>query len=287
MGYSTIYPLPRHAAQEHRATPALRTVSLPGRPVFSVALHDVAPSTQARCERLIADVQFLGDLRFTLLVVPRYHHQPVTAAFERWIEKRLRAGDELVMHGFTHLDEAAPGHALDHVRRRWYTAGEGEFAALDRTAAEERLRAGREWFARRGWPLRGFVAPAWLLGAGGWHALAAQPFEYTCTLRHLVVIEPDRTTLVALEAWSIVYSTRAAWRRQASRLWNSAVARRQRHRRWMRFELHPGDADHRAIRAAALRTIGNAFDAAREPVTLGCLADQVRAVWRGSERFRP
>ena len=264
--------------------PSLHPVSLPGQPVLSVTLHDVAPATQARCERLIAEVQRLGDLAFTLLVVPRYHHQPATPAFERWIERRLRGGDELALHGLTHLDEAPPGRqVLDRLRRRWYTAGEGEFAAIDRATAEERLAAGRDWFARRGWPLRGFVAPAWLLGEGAWRALRAARFDYTCTIRHLVVIQPGQVAaLPALEAWSIVYSTRAAWRRPVSRLWNEAVARRHRRRPWMRFELHPGDVEYPSVRAAALRLIGAAFDAGREPVTLACLADQVRARARWS-----
>ena len=41
---------------------------------MSVTVHDVAPATQARCEALIADLERIAPLPFTLLVV-RHHQQ--------------------------------------------------------------------------------------------------------------------------------------------------------------------------------------------------------------------
>jgi len=184
-----------------------------------------------------------------LLVVPCYHHQPSTPAFERWIETRLRCGDEIALHGLTHLDEGEPATTWhDRMRRRSYTAGEGEFAALDRHAARERLDAGLRWF-RATWlaGARGFVAPAWLLSAGAWSALCEQPFDYTCTLTQLVSLRSAGTTLRALNAWSLVFSTRSAWRRQASLLWNTALAQWHHNAPLVRFELHPSDVQYAAV----------------------------------------
>src|SRR5262245_32607611 len=127
--------------------PVVSRARFDGPDAMSVTIHDVAPATQEQCERLIARIESIGPLPMTLLIVPRYHHQRPTPAFERWIEARVRRGDELALHGLTHLDEAIPGRGLfARVRRRWYTAGEGEFAALGRTEALDRIEAGRQWF---------------------------------------------------------------------------------------------------------------------------------------------
>jgi uncharacterized protein len=245
---------------------------------LSVTVHDVAPATQARCAALIAALERIAPLSFTLLVVPYWHGQPSDTAFERWVHGRLQRGDELALHGLTHTDEGPqPTDWFERVRRHWYTDDEGEFAALDRAEATRRLETGRRWFAQRDWPLRGFVAPAWLLSRGTWHALLRQPFGYTCTRTSLFALpygmadEPVRV----LHARSIVYSTRAAWRRALSRPWNALVAHEERRHGWMRFELHPTDVQHRAVRESALRLVAGAVDEGREPLTLGAMAERL------------
>ena len=163
------------------------------------------------------------------------------------------------------------------MRRHWYTAGEGEFAGIDHTEALRRLKAGRRWFARREWPVRGFVAPAWLLSEGTWHALLRQPFGYTCTRTSLFALPYGLADLPVrvLHARSIVYSTRTAWRRVVSRPWNALVAQQERRRGWMRFELHPSDIEHRAVCESALRLVSDAVDEGREPLTLGSIAERL------------
>jgi len=257
-------------------------VTLPAheRAALSITLHDVAPATQARCEQLIRRIERIAPVPLTLLVVPRYQGQPTTPVFDHWLDARLHWGDELALHGLTHRDEAPPPRGwIDHMRRRWYTAGEGEFAAIDASEATRRLNAGRRWFARRGWPLRGFVAPAWLLGDGAWRALRRQPFHYTCTRTALLALTrgtPD-APLPALHARSIVYSTRARWRRAMSLQWNAMVARGERRQPWMRFELHPSDVEHPAVCSAALNLIARAVNEGRQPLTLDQMAERLRA----------
>lgn len=245
---------------------------------MSVTLHDVAPATQPRCAQLIAAFERIAPLPFTLLVVPYYHGQSSDAAFEQWLQSRLQRGDELALHGLTHRDAGpAPRNWFDRMRRHWYTDGEGEFASIDSSEATRRLKAGRRWFARRDWPVRGFVAPAWLLSEGTWRALLRQPFGYTCTRTSLFALPyglADQPVRV-LHARSIVYSTRAAWRRAVSRPWNALVAHEERRRGWMRFELHPSDVEHRWVREQALRLVAGAVDEGREPLTLGTIAERL------------
>lgn len=267
MDYGTIYGA---------GTPWTSLARLGGNKAMSITVHDVAPATQANCERLIGRIEHHGRVPLTLLVVPRYHHQCSTVEFERWIERRLRGGDELALHGFTHLDEAQPARGIDHLRRRWYTAGEGEFAAIDSESARQRLEAGRRWFAQRGWPVRGFVAPAWLLGTGAWTALREQPFDYTCTLTRLIELAGAGTTLRALSGRSIVFSTRSAWRRQASLAWNAALAWAQRDAQWLRFELHPGDAEVRPVDTLIGRLLERAFGDRRDVLTLSTVVERLR-----------
>jgi len=251
----------------------------PGGSAVSVTLHDVAPATLARCQQLIDRLQRIAPMAFTLLVVPYYHGQRSSAGFDEWLDARRQAGDELALHGLTHHDDGTPADWLDHVRRRWYTDGEGEFAALDMADATRRFNAGRRWFARRRWPVRGFVAPAWLLGEGAWRALRRQPFDYTCTRTALLALPSNGADAIScmLPARSIVYSTRAAWRRRLSLPWNRFVARLEGAANWMRFELHPSDVEHDAVCESALDLLERAIAQGRQPLTLGAMADRVRA----------
>lgn len=228
-----------------------------------VVLHDAAPATWADCERVRECVREIAPLPITWLAVPRYHGAARDARFEAALDAALARGDELALHGFTHRDEGLPQGAIDRLRRRFYTAGEGEFAALSRGAAAHRIALGRRWFEACGWPLAGFVAPAWLMSPGTLEALDAQGFEYTCTLSRIVSLA-SRTSL---HSQAIVYSTRAAWRRAASLGWNAALAQLQRARPLLRFELHPRDARHAPVRRSWMRLLEAALRE-REATTL-------------------
>jgi predicted deacetylase len=208
-------------------------------------------------------VHEIAPVPLTWLAVPRYHGAPRDAAFEAALGERLAHGDELALHGWCHRDEATATGVFDRWRRTVYTAGEGEFAALPRAEAARRLRDGRAWFEAQGWPLHGFVAPAWLTSAGTWAALDELGFGYTCTLSRLVALPSRRS----LHAQSLVYSTRAAWRRALSLGWNAAVARVERSRPLLRLELHPSDAEHAAVRRSWMRLLAAALRE-REAVTL-------------------
>lgn len=217
---------------------------LPSRPMLSVTIHDVAPVTLPACQRVIEAVREVSDVRMTLLVVPRYHLRPSSRPFEQTLHRFHQQGHELALHGYSHLDDGEPSGWIDHVRRRWYTDGEGEFSALPRDEALRRLEAGRHWFSRRGWPLHGFVAPAWLMSRGTWQALQQMPLDYTATLGSVYSLPAAERFRSACMA----FSTRSAWRRAASLPRNAWVAARWHAQPLVRFELHPHDADHRLIR---------------------------------------
>jgi predicted deacetylase len=217
-------------------------------PALCVSLHDVAPETWPQCRRLLDAIHAVAPVPVSLLVVPEYHRHAATggaaAAYEAELERRLARGDELVLHGYTHLDEAAaPDNWRDRFTRQVYTRSEGEFFAIDEAEARRRIELGLAWFAQRRWPVHGFVAPAWLLGPGAWKALANAPFAYTTTMRRFYFL-PERRSLASR---SLVYTVRNRWRRQLSRAWNSMLCRALDDAPLVRLSLHPTDAAHPEI----------------------------------------
>jgi predicted deacetylase len=206
-----------------------------------VVLHDVAPATWRGCEKLLNAIDAVGPIPVTLLVVPEYHRgSPIDAAprFVRAIEQRIARGDEIVMHGCFHWDDLPVATPAEWLRRRVYTAGEGEFAALGEKSAYARLARGMEAFQRLGWTVRGFVPPAWLLGEGARAALASFPFAYTSTRRCLYTLPDWRPCGGTSLAWSV--GSRA--RRQAFGMLNRWQLLRLRNAPLLRLGIHPVDA---------------------------------------------
>jgi predicted deacetylase len=240
----------------------------PPPPALCVSIHDVAPATWRDCAQLLEALAPLAPLPLTLLVVPDYHGggAALPAWYRHALERRLELGDELALHGWRHLDEGPPPAGwAERARRRLYTAGEGEFAAVPAATAERLLKAGRAWFAAQGWPLAGFVAPAWLLGPGAWAALAEPPpgvprFAYTTTLNGFHALAPRRS----VAAPCLVYSTRSGLRRAASLAWNALP--RGRSAPLLRLALHPADARHPALLRQAVSRLETLL-AEREAMT--------------------
>jgi uncharacterized protein len=214
------------------------------RPTLCIAVHDVAPATWQQCRTLLDLLDELGAPPATLLVVPQYHRLGSIAAdgaFVRAIDQRVARGDELALHGYYHLDDGPASRTpLEWLQRRHLTASEGEFAALTQHEAAARIDAGLRLFDRFGWNVRGFVAPAWLLGAGARAALKHTSLRYTSTHTHLEITADGRCVAAPV----ISASTRSAWRRWTSRRWLRAARHLTRKAPLLRVALHPADASH-------------------------------------------
>jgi predicted deacetylase len=239
-----------------------------------VSIHDVAPDTWPQCERLGQAVRAVADIPLTWLVVPRYHGRaPSAPAMQRALGSLLARGHELALHGYTHLDSAAAQSGLrSRFLRTVYTQGEGEFAAIGEEQARERIALGLAWFAERGWPVRGFVPPAWLLGDAAWRVLREFPFEYTTTMGRFHLLREQR----ALWSPSLVYTARNAAGRLLSPRVNGGLAMLLAPHPLVRLSLHPRDAHSAALVRHAQHLIERLL-AERVPRTKAGFASEFRA----------
>ncbi|MET1081297.1 MAG: DUF2334 domain-containing protein [Pseudomonas sp.] len=233
-----------------------------GEQSVSLVLHDASPLSWAAYRSFVEAVDAFGHVPITWLVVPDFHHrQPLAAhpGFCRYLDVRLARGDEVVLHGLYHCDEGPPPASLSQwFMRRVYTR-EGEFHGLDQTAALARLQTGIELFRRLGWPLQGFVAPAWLMSAGTRQALAHCGLVYTSDRQRLYRL-PGFSPVAAP---SLVWSARSGWRRGASWLLSEAAWRHYRSASLLRLGVHPVDLRHAVARDYWLRLLRQALHAGR------------------------
>ncbi|MES3023868.1 MAG: polysaccharide deacetylase family protein [Pseudomonadota bacterium] len=234
-----------------------------------MSIHDVAPANWSDCLRLLRAVREVADIPLTWLVVPHFHGSEVRApACDEMLACVLSEGHELALHGYTHLD-ALPQHASLRARfvRKVYTQGEGEFAALDTDEARRRLGLGLAWFARRGWPVSGFVAPAWLLGKEAWRAVETSPFDYTTTMSRFHLLPTRRSVFSP----SLMYAARNGVGRRLSPPCASLLASMLAPAPLIRLSLHPRDARHPALLRHAQGLIERLL-AARTPMTKAAFA---------------
>jgi uncharacterized protein len=208
---------------------------------WSASIHDVAPATWPQCLRLL-ELLSAWPVPVSLLVVPDFHgrgRSDADAAFIAALRERATRGDEVVLHGYYHRDDAPRSRTWrDWWRRRVLTDGEGEMAAVNEREAARRLASGTALLAAMELPPAGFVAPAWQLGAGARSALVASGLAYTATRDELIAL-PGWTTLPAP---SLVYSSRSALRRTLSRAWNGHRVTAMSSAPLLRVALHPIDA---------------------------------------------
>ena len=241
--------------------------------MLCVSIHDVAPATWDECARLAQALRSVADIPLSWLVVPRYHERVGDeAAMRAGLDAALARGDELVLHGYTHLDtERQAGGMRERFVRGVYTRSEGEFSALAAAEARRRIELGLDWFRARGWPAAGFVAPAWLLGEGAWEVLPEFNFAYTTTFTRFHLLREGRSVF----APSLVYTARNRSGRALSPIAASLATPLLARAPLMRLSLHPPDVRHPRLLAHAQRLVERML-ASHTAVTKAACAAQLR-----------
>jgi len=221
-----------------------------------LSIHDVTPHTVAEVETLHAHLCEHAQVHaMALLVVPHHWNSTPIAhdvRFKTWLRARHDAGDEIILHGWSHRDEVSARSWHARLRGRAMTAGEGEFLALDTVDALRRLRDGRALLEDIiGSSVPGFVAPAWLYGPGAHAALAQAGFDFAED--HFRVWAPQTGNVLARSP-VITWASRSP-SRMISSLAFAATARTLLARvPTVRIGVHPGDTGQLRIMDSIRRT---------------------------------
>ncbi|WP_254784450.1 polysaccharide deacetylase family protein [Sphingomonas sp. OK281] len=222
-----------------------------------VSIHDVSPAFAEPIDRL-ADMlgDILGGPRFAMLVVPdHWGAAPLdrAPAFARRLRRWADAGVEMFLHGWFHRDTTDHQSTAAMMKSRYMTAGEGEFLGLGADEAEYRMRRGRDVVETAiGGPVAGFIAPAWLYGAGARAALKA--CDFALAEDHFRVWRPATDQIVA-RGPVVTWASRST-ARTASSLAVAAAARALPD--WLptlRIAVHPGDVTKESLMTSIERTV--------------------------------
>lgn len=218
-----------------------------------ISLHDVAPSTIEATAAWRTAVAELTDEPVSLLAVARYRGRDSwrSGPARSWVCGQGELGDEVVLHGYSHLDRAGrDGREL---------AGRGPAAivSLIGTGLAE-LRAA-------GFACEGFIAPAYAHPAITDACCRAAGLSWWATRRVL------RADGWALRLPSIGLGASTATRRALSPLATRAAARLLSRAPVVRLDLHPADLRHPHLERAGRELLELLLDQGRRPVTHGGL----------------
>ena len=241
-----------------------------------LSIHDVSPRSEdavLRLRELIANSG--GNRTLALLVVPNHWGEaplrtgsPFAARLRGWAEQ----GDEIFLHGWFHRDTAIHARRVDRWRASRLTAGEGEFLGLEQAEAMRLMRDGRSLLEDvTGRAVAGFVAPAWLYGAGARAALAE--LDFPLAEDHLRVWHPRTGTVVA-RGPVITWATRSKAREASSLAWAALARAALAASNTVRIGVHPGDITSAPVRASITATIAH-FAARRSQKRYGDFLSQL------------
>jgi len=238
-------------------------------PSLLVSLHDVSPRHGVAVEEILSEFHALGLPPAVLLVVPDFHGAWPLSDHPRFLE-RLRelaaAGHELALHGYFHQelsrDRSASRGPSEFLRRRFLTAGEGEFLSLSPEGQRDRLEDGLGiWDACGLERPVGFVPPAWLHRVELPGILWERGFSWT--ENHQGLLFRDRPPV---KSPVITWASRDPLRRIGSRIFAPLALRAWRGAPLLRIAVHPHDWDHPLLVGSIRTTIQGAL-ARRKPVS--------------------
>lgn len=221
------------------------------------SIHDVSPRTEAETDRLYELLSSrIGEAKLAMLVVPDHWGQALIrpgSAFARRLRRWSDAGVEIFAHGWFHRDDAPSPGVVDRWRARHLTAGEGEFLGLGEAEAARRMVAGKALIEDViGRPVAGFVAPAWLYGAGARRALGYSGFALAED--HLRVWQPASGRVLS-RGPVISWASRSSARAAASRGFAMVARHCLAHLPVVRLAVHPGDLSRPELVGSIERTL--------------------------------
>lgn len=227
----------------------------PGRQtnLLLASIHDVSPRFESEVDRLLELLEPHVGARLAMLVVPNHWGDaPIVpgSPFATRLRSWANHGVEMLLHGFTHRDDAEYSGAADRVRARFMTASEGEFLGLSAAEASKRIRDGSALIEGViGRSIDGFVAPAWLYGEGAREAL--EQARIPLAEDHLRVWSPKTGRELA---WGPVITWASRTRMRLLSSLAAAAALRHAPLSVLRIGVHPPDVRHPALVGSISKT---------------------------------
>ncbi len=236
--------------------PAPRPASADERRLL-VSIHDVSPRFEREVDLLAERLaRHVGPAQFAMLVIPDHWRGAAiagNAAFARRLQGWADQGIEMFLHGWSHKDETPATAGLAAIKGKHMTAGEGEFLNLPQAEALARMREGKALIEDTiGRPVAGFIAPAWLYGAGA-HA-AMREMGFALAEDHMKVWRPGSGEVLAtgpVITWASRSKPRIASSLLAAALGRAALP----FTRTIRVAVHPGDTAVPALLDSIDRTL--------------------------------
>lgn len=228
-----------------------------------ISLHDATPFHLDRMRRAEAVFRDLGVAKIAYLLVPEYHGGYPCAEspeFISWCREVRPFQVDWHLHGYHHLEApeasgagGAPPNGGDAFKRKFLTAGEGEFLALDAATQRQKLEKGREVFRKcLGADPEGFVAPAWLFNAALLPTLKEMGFGNTEDHRRMYQVQTGKSVASPVITWA----TRTVLRKYGSLVVCPTLARLWSREPVLRVAMHPFDFDHPATVANIRSVLG-------------------------------
>lgn len=214
-----------------------------------IALHDVAPSTLEATVRWRAIVAADTDGPVSLLVVPRYGGRESWRAGPgaQWLRERRRAGDEAVLHGYSHLSRhGRDGRELEGREPR-------SIAILIEDGAREMREVGLA--------AEGFIPPSYV------HPPATDASCRSAGLRWWATRTDLRYTTGSRRVPSIGLGASTATRRALSPSAALLAVRALAFAPVIRLDLHPADLEHDRLERAGRDLLRRLLEQGRRPVT--------------------
>ena len=218
-------------------------------PMLLTSIHDVSPRFEREIDTLFDRLApITGTNHLAMLVVPDYWGvAPLqkSRSFQRKLRDWSGQGVEMFLHGWHHRADCLPHKRLDRVLGNFMTAGEGEFLAMDRLNAVQKMRDGRKLIEDIiSSPVSGFVAPAWLYGEGALEAM--RDLQFSMAEDHLRVWNPISGETLAsgpVVTWASRSAVRTASSLAFARMAPAILSRFP----VARVAVHPGDVSKSSI----------------------------------------
>ncbi len=218
-----------------------------------ISLHDITPFHSVRIKKAEKLFSEWGIQKITYLFIPQYHGSYLASESPDFIKDCHSPHPfevQWYLHGYHHLEKLASisgpnslpiNTAQDFWKRKFLTAGEGEFLSLDVKAMDEKLTQGLAEFRKclQQEP-KGFIAPAWLFNEGLFEALAKMNLAFTEDHRKIYRIENHRS----LPSPVITWATRTILRKYGSLIVCPALSLLTARDPILRVAMHPFDFDH-------------------------------------------